>query len=407
MSTRFTKSIVGVMTLLLLVVLAVGAYRARAWLNNPSSGGAAGRDGNESVQSTVPVVLTPVARRRFEARVVIQGSIEAKSVATVSTRLPGTVEKILVDEGDAVTAGETRLFESDSVKVREALEISRQDLAVARCGLREKQANLERVQADFDKAELDLHRFERLHKDEAVSIDALEQQQSRYKQTRAVLKHANTLVDLGEEQVRQAEAAVVIAEKNLDDAVVYAPITGVVNMRFCEPGEMRGGGDPVVRIEDLSIVEASAFLPDHYYPQVRVGQTHARIAAYGIDAGEHVVTYKSPTIQPKLRTFEVKCTFSDPPEGVVPGAMAEIAVLLEQCEGLGVPKQAVLQRAGRPVVFVVENDRATMVAIETGLESDGWVQLTGAGVSEGVRVVTMGQYLLDDGDPVSVQEEGA
>jgi len=59
------------------------------------------------------------------------------------------------------------------------------------------------------------------------------------------------------------------------------------------------------------------------------------------------------------------------------------------------------------VVFVVENDRATLVAIETGLESDGWVQLTGAGVSEGVRVVTMGQYLLDDGDPVSVQEEGA
>ena len=406
MSTRLTKPIMGV-TLLLLVVLAVGGDCAREGLNDPPSGAAAARDGIERVQRTVPVVLTPAARRRFEARVVVQGSIEAKSVATVSTRLPGTVEKILVDEGDAVTAGETKLFESDSVKVREALEISRQDLAVARCGLREKEANLERVQADFEKAELDLHRFERLHKDEAVSIDALEQQQSRYKQTSAVVKHARTLVDLGEEQVRQAEAALVIAEKNLDDAVVYAPITGVVNMRFCEPGEMRGVGDPVVRIEDLSIVEASAFLPDHYYPQVRVGETRARIAAYGIDAGAHVVTYKAPTIQPKLRTFEVKCEFQNPPDGVVPGAMAEITVLLEQREGLGVPKEAVLHRAGRPVVFVVENDRASMVAVETGLESDGWVELTGAGVSEGARVVTMGQYLLDDGDPVSVQEDGA
>lgn len=406
MSTRLTKPIMGV-TLLLLVVLAVGGDCAREGLNDPPSGAAAARDGIERVQRTVPVVLTPAARRRFEARVVVQGSIEAKSVATVSTRLPGTVEKILVDEGDAVTAGETKLFESDSVKVREAVEISRQGLAVTRCGLREKQANLERVQADFEKAELDLHRFERLHKDEAVSIDALEQQQSRYKQTSAVVKHARTLVDLGEEQVRQAEAALVIAEKNLDDAVVYAPITGVVNMRFCEPGEMRGVGDPVVRIEDLSIVEASAFLPDHYYPQVRVGETRARIAAYGIDAGAHVVTYKAPTIQPKLRTFEVKCEFQNPPDGVVPGAMAEITVLLEQREGLGVPKEAVLHRAGRPVVFVVENDRASMVAVETGLESDGWVELTGAGVSEGARVVTMGQYLLDDGDPVSVQEDGA
>ena len=406
MSTKLAKPIVGV-TLLLLVVVAVGGDCAREPLNDPIPGAVAARDGNERVERTAPVVLTPAARRRFEARVVVQGSIEAKSVATVSTRLPGTVEKILVDEGDAVTAGETKLFESDSVKVREALEISRQDLAVARCGLREKQANLERVLADFEKAELDLHRFERLHKDEAVSIDALEQQQSRYKQTKAVLKHARTLVDLGEEQVRQAEAALVIAEKNLDDAVVYAPITGVVNMRFCEPGEMRGVGDSVLRIEDLSIVEASAFLPDHYYPQVRVGETRARITAYGIDAGAHVVTYKSPTIQPKLRTFEVKCSFNDPPEGVVPGAMAEITVLLEQREGLGVPKQAVLRRAGRPVVFVVENARAGMVAVETGLESDGWVELTGAGVPEGARVVTMGQYLLDDGDPVSVREEGA
>jgi len=352
----------------------------------------------------VPVVLTTVARRTFEERVVVQGNLEAKHCANVAARIPGTVEHILVDEGEAVVAGETKLFESDSVKVREAVEVRRQDLAVARCGLREKEANLERVEADMEKAEIDVRRFERLRQDEAISLDALEQQQSRYKQTKAMLKHARTLVDLGKEQVLQAEAGLAIAEKDLGDAVVCAPITGVVNMQFCEPGEMRGVGDPVLRIEDPTVIEVSAFLAAHYYPRIQVGKTRARIHVYGIDAGEHAVAYKTPTIHPKLRTFEIKCRLDHPPKDVVPGAMAEIAVLLEQREGLGVPAEAVQVRGQKPLVFIVEHGVARAVPVETGLETDGWVELRGEPFPEDARVVTMGQFMIEDGAPVVVRD---
>ena len=131
-------------------------------------------------QLRIPVVVTHPITRNFEKLVTTQGNLEAKNFAVVSSRIPGPIENIFVDEGDTVIQGQTKLFEIDSVKLTKALEISKLDIAVAESALREKQANLERTEADFNKAELDYDRFKRLFEKEAVAADALEQQQSRY-----------------------------------------------------------------------------------------------------------------------------------------------------------------------------------------------------------------------------------
>jgi RND family efflux transporter MFP subunit len=351
-----------------------------------------------------PVVVTAASTRLFEERLVVQGNLEAKDFAMVSARTPGTLEQLYVDEGDAVVASETRLFQVDAVKVTKALEVSKQELAVARCASQEKQANRERFEADLHKAELDYQRFQRLFKERVVSEDALEQQESRYKQASAMLKHAQSLVLLGVEQERQAEAAVAIAEKDLSDSLVVAPISGIVNQRFREVGETVEVGKPLIRIEDPSEVEVSAFLPAQYYPRVVEGETPVRVNVYGIDVGKRTVSYKSPTINPKLRTFEIKCIVSNPPKGVVPGAMAEIQVLLAQRERLGVPAEALQARGGASVLFVVDDGAARMIPVETGLDTDGWVEVTSGEVSESTPVITMGQYLVNDGSPVTVQE---
>ena len=83
--------------------------------------------------------------------------------------------------------------------------------------------------------------------------------------------------------------------------------------------------------------------------------------------------------------------------------MAKLEVLLRQRKGLGVPKHAVIERAGKPVVFTVENGIAHMVAVRTDLETEGWVELVGGTLPEDSPVVTMGQFMLNEGSPVSVQ----
>lgn len=359
----------------------------------------------ETTQRQVAVVTTPAATHDFERSLVVQGNVEAKYFAMVSPRIGGAIETIDVDEGDTVTASETKLFQTDAVALEKNVQIARHALTVARCAQREASANLEKTRADFHKAKLDYERFERLYQQQAVTADAFEQQQSRYAQLEAVVKLAVAQVDLATAQAEQAQAAQVIAEKDLADATIYAPIDGTVSARLQEPGEMGDVGKPVIRIDDTSILEVAAFLPAEHYAAVVPGQTALRVNVSGIDIGRQVITYKSPTIEPKLRSFEIKCVLTDPPAGVAPGAMAQLVVVLESRQGLGVPSAALEQRGGRSVVFVIENDTARQVPVTTGLESAGWTEIVDGELAEGAAVATMGQYMVEAGTPVTVQQE--
>ena len=356
------------------------------------------------VNRRIPVVLTPATLQTFEQRVVVQGNVEAKKFAIVSPRIPGTIEAVFVDEGDSVIANETKLFQTDAMKLKKTVEIKKHELAVAQCERREKLANLEKTEADLHKTELDYNRFKRLFEKQAVTADALEQQESRYKQILAFRKYAQAQVDLSAEKEHQADAALAISEKDLADAIVYAPITGKISRRLREPGEMGQPGQPVVRIDDTSVVEVSAYLPAQYYSKIIPGQTGMNIEVSEIDIGQQIVSYKSPTINPKLRTFEIKCIIKNPPQGVVPGAIAQIEVVLESRKGLGVPAVAIQKRNYQSVVFVIKNDTAHMLSVKTGLENDGWTEIVDGDLVENTPVVSMGQTMVEEGTLVSVQK---
>lgn len=358
-----------------------------------------------SARPRASVVTTPARVRDFEQVLMVQGNVESKNFAMVSPRVPGTIETILVEEGDAVTAGQTKLFTTDAANLENSVQVKQHATIVAQSSSREATANLERVTIDLEKAELDYHRFERLREKQAVTADAFEQQRSRYRQLQAARKLAEAQVELAAAKEAQSEAELAIAQKDLADAVVAAPIDGKVSLRLQEPGEMGGPGQPVLRIDDISVVDVVAFLPAQYYGAVVPGQTPMRVEVSGADIGPQVVSYRSPTIHPKLRTFEIKCVLEDPPEGVTSGAMAWITVVLEARTGPGVPSEAIQQRGGRSVIFVVENDTTREIPVEAGIESDGWTEIREGDLKEEASVITMGQYMVEAGTPVTVQQE--
>jgi len=353
----------------------------------------------------IPVVVKSPVLRDFERRLVVQGNLEAAEYAVVSPRIQGTIDAIFVDEGDSVVAGETMLFQIDKLNLEKAVTLGRHDLEVAKYAKRERAANLKRIQADFEKTELDYNRYIRLFDKEAVTPDAFERQESMYKQAKAMLEHAQTLVDLAEEQQKQTEVALAMSEKNLDDAVIKAPISGKISERLQEPGEMGKPGQPVVRIDNTSVIEVSAYLPAQYYSRIIPGETRMNIEVSGIDVGQQVVSYRSPTIDHRLRTFEVKCVLKSPAEGVVPGAMAHIVIVLESRKGLGVPSEAIQERGGRSVVFIVRDGTSHQVSVTKGLETAGWIEIIDSNLNEETSVITMGQQMVDEGTMVNVKEE--
>jgi HlyD family secretion protein len=394
---------IGSFAIVLVVIAVIGA--GGYYLNNRIRAGQADSP-EQTMQQRTPVVTTPVAIREFQRSLAVQGNLEAKNSAMVSPRIPGILEAVFVDEGDAVRANETKLFQTDAANLKENLEISRHSLRVAQYAKQQALASLEKTRADLHKTKLDYDRFKRLFEKQAVTADAFEQQESKYLQLQASEKLSATQVDLAAAQEDQANAALVIAQKNLADTTIYAPVSGKVSMRLLEPGEMGSPGVPVVRIDDISLIETCAYLPASYYSEVIPDKTMIEVVISDKNLGQFPVSYKSPTINPKLRTFEVKCLIDNESENIAPGAMAQIRVVLESKQGLSVSSTAIQQRGGKTVVFTVSDDKARMVELQTGIENDGWTEVISDKLNEQSLVVCMGQDMLEDGQVVSVQEGG-
>ena len=364
---------VTIVVVVLAIVTGVGAGLSATWQTRQA---AAQTSASGAAERRVPVVLTAPRRMVFESRLVVAGNIQAQRYALVSARMPGPLDAVYVDEGDRVEAGKTKMFQTDSLKLRKAVAIAQQGLRVAQLSVREKQASLEQVMANQEQVQLDLKRYQGLVRHHAVSEQKVEQQQSRAKQAVAMVKHAEALLALEDTRLEQARLMLTMAEKDLADSLVIAPISGRVSRRFKEPGEMATAGTPVMKIEDPSVLEVSAYLPEHYYAQVVPGQTTMRITCSGAELEGRPLEYKSPTVHTKLRTFEVKGLIEAPPAGVVPGCLAEVMVVFSGGEGLGVPSAAIRRRGGHVVVFLVGQQHAHMVQVKTGRRLDGWTEVT-------------------------------
>lgn len=354
----------------------------------------------ESIRA-LAVRAQAVAPRDFERRLTVQGTLEAKNYANVASRAEGNLDAIWVDEGDPVVAGKTALFQIDPVSRENSLTIAKQNLAVAEASLKVAEASARKTEAEARKSTLDFDRYERLHKDGKVSDNEYESAEVAHAQAKAGIAVAKAQVDLAERQVKQAEAALSIAEKSLADTQILAPISGVVSARQAEPGEQMAIGKVVLRIDDLSVVEAAAFLPAQYYPEVVPGQTTFRLGVGGREAGTHAVTYRSPTIDTTLRTFEIKGHVTSADELVVPGQMADLTLVFETRQGLGVPSAAILVRAGKSVVFVVQDGQAAAKEVQTGFQNDAWTEIL-SGLDAGETIVTEGQTQLRDGMAVEI-----
>jgi RND family efflux transporter MFP subunit len=357
----------------------------------------------DAAPAPVPVQTIPAAVRTFTEELVISSDVAAVRVAKVGARIPGVLATIAIDEGDRVVADVTELFRTDQVKLEQALVIAEGQVAVATAAVAARQAELARLRVDLEKAIVDHERFVRLfEQDQAVTRDAVENQASRRRQLAAAVTAGEAAVRLAEAQAAQAAGAVVLADKDLADAVVRAPLSGVVTARRLEPGEYAGVGATVVCIEDPSLVEVTGHLPEAYYARVHPGETVVAIQVGDLDLGEHRVTAISPVVSSPLRTFAVRCRIADPPAAAVPGRPARMGLRLATRDALGVPAEAV--RVGRDgeMVFVVVAGRALRRTVVTGQRGAGWIEITGGDLKVGEPVLVAGPDRLAEGAAVRV-----
>ena len=352
----------------------------------------------------VPVAVRYAGIKEFQDDIKVQGNVSAKNFVHVSPKLDGVLENIFLDEGDKVVKGKTDLFQTEKLKYQKIFEIKKQDQELARCNLNVSEANLERVGADFKKAEIDYNRFKRLYEKKAITKDQMEIQESRFLQVGAALKQAEALLKLSKEQEKQAKASFEMAEKDLTDTLIKAPIDGVITKKYAETGEMGKFSKTVLRIDDLKVVEVKAFVPSEFYFKVLPQKTEVNIFYNGEKIKNAVIEYKSPVVNETLRTFEIKFSLENNDNSFVPGMLLDLELVFEKRTSIGVPFSSILQKRNGQVVYVAENGISKLKQVQTGLRTNGWIEIKSKNIKEKELIITEGQFILKDGLAIKIRK---
>lgn len=360
-----------------------------------------------------PVKLTIVTQRTFEDRLQLQGNLEAKHYANVSPKLDGDLTEIRVDIGDAVEAGKTVLFVTDSRKRAQAKAQAEQAYLVACENYNVSKANIARAEASYDKAKKDRDRYLALYKSGNVTVNEKERFETEYLVADAALKLARATSMASKAQSEQAKVAFQIASQDLEDCTIKAPLTGIVMRRDKEPGEHAGTGKTVLRIEGIDVLEAVANVPGAYFSRITPNTT-VHVIAEGTDAGILPVTYRADSIDPILRTFKIKALVKNTHKNLASGMMTDMTIIMAKRDGLAIPSHCIIERGQGNVVFLVNNGKAQELVVETGLVNEGYTEILSAKIlgddgkytpyklEKNTEVLVEGQYLVVHGDPVSV-----
>ncbi len=199
------------------------------------------------------------------------------------------------------------------------------------------------------------------------------------------------LFDVPEEQIRALEAG----GEAPRTVSLAAPISGYVIERKVTQGDRIDPHDRLLSLADLSHVWVMAAVYEYELPFVQEGQ-HARVElAYSGKTFEGRVARIYPVLDAQTRAAQVRLELPNPELLLKPEMFAEVRLEADLGERLALPETAVIESGERSIVFVEEGEgffEPREVAI--GLRLEGLYEVV-RGVTEGERVLTSGNFLVD------------
>jgi RND family efflux transporter MFP subunit len=333
------------------------------------------------------------------------GYITARRMATVSTQITGTLTHVLIEEGDRVEKGQVIARLEDS-GLRASLNAAQANVMTA-------QAQVATAQAQLAQAEADSRRQESLVASGMATKQFAEQ-------SRTAVATAAAQLDARRREADSARAQVAQAKVNFDYSVVRAPFSGVVTVKAAQVGEIvsplsAGGGftrTGVGTIVDMDSLEIDVDVSESYIGQVKPDMpAEAILSAYpDWKIPAHVIAIV-PSADRGKATVKVRVALEQKDARIVPDMGARVSFLGPKAtaaapapKGVLVPAQAIAQREGKSVVFVVENDRARQRAVTPAVQDIGAMKLLPDAVQAGDRVILSPPSSLQDGASVAIEE---
>ena len=289
------------------------------------------------------------------------GTIEEERSAALGFALGGTLQRVLIDEGASVQKGQV-LAELDPTSARQTFDAA--------------QAQLKQAQDAYARLKK-LYDAESLPEIKWVEIQT---------------------------QLRKAEAAFELANKNLRDCVLCAPFAGVVGKRHGEVGETVLPSAPVVTLMDISSVKVRFAVPEQEIAEI---DAHSHIQLQVVALGEAVFEATKPekgiVASAAAHTYKVRATVANKERRLLPGMVCRVTltprVLTEAQAQVVLPLSAVRQAGNDHFVWLVKGDSVSRHSVRLGRLVENGVVIT-SGLEKGDLVVIEGIQKISQGSKV-------
>lgn len=326
---------------------------------------------------------------------VLIGTVDSNQVI-VSAQVEGRIQKLLVDEGTPVKAGDLiAVLDPSELQTQEAAAAANiasmqnrvaemqhteksttgstsSDVANARAKVSSAKAQLLQAQATLERTASDSRRTVELAKAGVASDQDRVQAETNLQAAQATMQAQQELVKAAEAdlnaaiartqqanaakstvQSTQADLKTAIAQKNqaavrLGYTNVYAPVSGTVSVRAARQGEVVNIGAPIVTIIDLTDTWARAAIPENYADQIGYGDVlRVRLPGGTITSGKvffkgvesDFATQRDVSRRKRdIKTIVLKVRLDNPKGAFVPGMTAEVLISPEQIKGASKPQ---------------------------------------------------------------------
>jgi membrane fusion protein, multidrug efflux system len=326
-----------------------------------------------------PVQVAPLELRQVAYTVMAPGSIEAFQQVQITARVPGAVDRVEFVEGQEVKQGDLLV----------TIETDRYQVAVD-----QQKAALAKSTATEQAAEAQLARRQQAVVGHPGLVTAEE------------IAQYQTAVATGKADIATAQQLLRVAEINLRDAHVRAPIAGVIQSRTVQAGQYLQPGAVLGTLLQRDPLILRFGVTEQDAPRLKKGMTANMALRESARTYTAKIMLVADAADPTTRLVPVTAEIDDTEHKywLRPGAFCEVNVPIGDArKAIVVPSIAVQPTAAGNTVYVVDDSNvAHLVKVSLGMYTpDGGVEIT-QGLSVGQLLVVQGFETLSDGAPVKV-----
>lgn len=217
---------------------------------------------------------------------------------------------------------------------------------------------------------------------------------------------SEALLDTRRREYETAKARLLEIESRLKDHLLVAPFSGVLGLRNISSGALVRPGDPVVTLDDDSVMKLDFSIPSVFLASLEPGMpVEAMAREFGGRIFRGKVSSIDSRIDPVTRSITVRALIPNEDRALRPGLLMAVKLQSSRRESIILPEKSLIPEGRENYVFVIDETQNPPVAEKTkitvGVRRAEGVEVTG-GIEEGDLVVTHGTMSVRDGLPASI-----